>query len=96
MKKPKQNYSADLKAQVVLEALEGNKAPIQIGIERGIHVTSVNNWVREAKSKLSAIFKGEIQQPETAAQKEIEQLHQKIGQLTVENDFLKKASGRWK
>lgn len=96
MKKSKPNYSADFKAQVVLEVLEGNKSPLQIATECGIHVTSVNSWVREARNKLSAIFKGEIQQPEVAAQKEIEQLHQKIGQLTVEVDFLKKVSGKWK
>jgi len=96
MKKSKPNYSAEFKAQVVFEVLEGDKSPLQIATERGIHVTSVNSWVREARNKLSAIFKGDIQQPEAAAQKEIEQLHQKIGQLTVEVDFLKKASGKWK
>jgi transposase len=65
-------------------------------VERDIHVTSINGWVRETRKQLSAIFKGEIQQPEQRQAQEIERLHQKIGQLTVEIDFLKKASGRWK
>lgn len=96
MKRNKPNYSPELKAEVVLEVLSGLKSPAQIAIERSIHATTINGWVREARKQLSAIFKGEIQQPEQRLEEEIERLHQKIGQLTVENDFLKKASGRWK
>lgn len=96
MKKNKPHYSPELKAEVVLEVLSGQKSPAQVAIERDIHVTSINGWVRETRKQLSAIFKGEIQQPEQRQAQEIERLHQKIGQLTVEIDFLKKASGRWK
>jgi transposase len=95
MKRQRQEYSPVLKAEIVLEVLAGEKTPLQIATERGIHVKSVNAWVREVRGKMAAIFKGEIQEPEAAAQKEIEHLHRKIGQLTVEIDFLKKASGRW-
>lgn len=96
MKKRKPSYSAELKSEVVLEVFSGEKTIVQIGIERGIHQTSINGWVREARAKLPAIFKGEIQEPEVALQKEIERLHQKIGQQAVEVDFLKKAYGKWK
>lgn len=87
MKKNKSHYSPELKAEIVLEVLSGQKSPAQIAIERDIHVTSINGWVRETRKQLSAIFKGEIQQPEQRQQEEIERLHQKIGQLTVELDF---------
>lgn len=95
MKKPKQNYSPEFKSKLVLEALTEEKTPLQIAVENGVHVKSLNKWVADAKQKLPAIFKGEVQEPEVALQKEIDVLHKKIGQLTVENDFLKKASGRW-
>jgi transposase len=75
--------------------LSEQKTPLQIASEHGLHVKTLNGWVHEAREKMSGIFKGEIQQPEVAAQKEIERLHQKIGQLTVEIDFLKKVSGKW-
>jgi transposase-like protein len=78
MKKNKPNYSPELKAEIVLEVLSGQKSPAQIAIERDIHVTSINGWVRETRKQLSAIFKGEIQQPEQLLQKEIERLHQKM------------------
>jgi transposase len=90
------SYSAELKAEVVLEALAGLKTIQQIGQERGIHPVSIASWVKEARAKLVAIFKGEIQDPEVAMQKEIDTLHKKIGQITVENDYLKKVSGKWK
>ena len=95
MKKPKQNYSPEFKSKLVLEALAEEKTPLQIAVENGVHVKSLNKWLGDAKQKLPAIFKGEVQEPEVALQKEIDVLHKKIGQLTVENDFLKKASGRW-
>lgn len=90
------SYSPELKAEVVLEVLSGLKTIHQIGQERGIHPVSITSWVKEARSKMVAIFKGEIQDPEVALQKEIDTLHKKIGQITVENDFLKKVSGKWK
>ncbi len=90
------SYSPELKAEVVLEVLSGLKTIPQIGQERGIHPVSIASWVKEARSKMVAIFKGEIQDPEVALQKEIDTLHKKIGQITVENDFLKKVSGKWK
>lgn len=90
------SYSPELKAEVVLEVLSGLKTIQQIGQERGIHPVSITGWVKEARGKMVAIFKGEIQDPEVALQKEIDTLHKKIGQMTVENDFLKKVSGKWK
>ena len=90
------SYSPELKAEVVLEVLSGLKTIQQIGQERGIHPVSITSWVKEARAKLVAIFKGEIQDPEVALQKEVDTLHKKIGQLAVENDFLKKVSGKWK
>lgn len=91
MSKRRPSYSAQLKAEIVLEVLSGHKTPNQISQERGIHVTSITNWVREAREKLPAIFKGQINDPDKALQAEIDRLHQKIGQQAVENDFLKKA-----
>lgn len=94
MKKNRYSYSPEFKARLVLEVLSEQKTPLQIAIENDLHVKTLNSWVREARKKLSAIFTGEIQQPEAATQKEIDGLHKKIGQLTVENDFLKKVSGK--
>ncbi len=94
MSKKKASYTPDFKAKLVLEVLAGEKTPLQIASENGVHVKSLNSWVREAQSQLPAIFRGEVQQAEVALQKEIDLLHKKIGQLAVENDFLKKLSGR--
>lgn len=96
MPRKKNNYSAELKTEVVLEALEGEKTYQQIGLERGLDPQLIGNWVKQARHDMVGIFKRTIQNPETAYQKEINQLHQKIGQLTIENDFLKKASGKCK
>ena len=94
MSKKKPGYTPDFKAKVFREILAGEKTPLQISVEYGVHVKTVNAWAREGQAKLPALFKGEVQEAEVALQKEIDQLHKKIGQLAVENDFLKKVSGR--
>ena len=53
MKRQRQEYSPALKAEIVLEVLAGEKTPLQIATERGIHVKSVNAWVREARGKIA-------------------------------------------
>jgi transposase len=92
--KKKTSYTPEFKAKVFREILTGEKTPLQISVEYGIHVKTVNAWAREGQEKLPGIFRGEVQEAEVALQKEIDLLHKKIGQLAVENDFLKKASGR--
>jgi len=96
MNKNRYTYSVETKAAAVLEVLAGDKTPQQIGIERGINPKTINGWVQDARQNMGAVFQQEKLQTQQVLQKEIDQLHQKIGQLTVENDFLKKASGKWK
>jgi transposase len=50
--------------------------------------------VRQLKQSATGIFSGEIKTEEARKEKELHELHAKIGQLTVERDFLSKAWGR--
>jgi transposase len=43
---------------------------------------------------MAAVFSGNAEAAETARGAEVEKLHAKIGELVVERDFLRKASGR--
>ena len=91
----KKRYSASFKAQVALEAIQGELTAAQLAAKHGIHVTMVGEWKRQAVSGLAGIFSGpsssDTQQQDAAI---LEKLHAKIGQLVVERDFLAKASGR--
>lgn len=90
----RKRYSAEFKAKVALEALRGEQTIAQLATKHGIHQTMINTWKKQAIEGLSGLFSGKAEAAETAREGEIDQLHAKIGQLVVERDFLRRASGR--
>ncbi len=50
------NYSAELKAEVVLEVLAGLKTVQQIEQERGMHPVTITSWVKEARRQDGCYF----------------------------------------
>ena len=94
MSKIRKHHSAEFKAQVALAAIREDATIAELSCRYGVHATVIHRWKKEAIACLSAGFSGkqERQQNEHAA--EIRELHAKIGQLTVEKDFLVDASRR--
>jgi len=89
MKQKRRRYSGALKAKVGLEALMGVKTTSQIAREHQVHPLLVTQWKKIVQERLPEIFE-RGQQPPDESEKTIAQLHQKIGQLTVDLDWLKK------
>ena len=89
-------YSSDFKLKVVLKYLSNNFTIAQICSEFNISKATLSNWVKQFKSNSSYVFSDNLitnkatKIKEKQAEKEIENLYKKIGQLTVERDFLKK------
>lgn len=90
----RKRYSADFKAKVALEAIRGEMTVAQLAAKHGVHQTMINGWKRQAVEGMAGVFSGKVEAAETARGDEIDQLHAKIGQLVVERDFLRRASGR--
>jgi transposase-like protein len=91
MKKRRKQYSAEFKSRVGLEALLGLRPISDISREYEVHPTQVNKRKREIRERLPEVFEhGDRRCGEKADEKHIEQLHAKIGQLSVEVDWLKK------
>ena len=88
----KSNYTAQFKAQVVLEALKGQKGTAELCSEYQIPPTNLHDWKEKAISTLSEVFVPEQERlkKQKALEQEIEQLHKLIGELTIENNFFKK------
>ena len=93
MAKRKQ-HSAEFKARVALDALRGELTLAQLATKHGVHPTQVTKWKKAAVEGMSGIFSGSAVAPNKERHEEVRDLHAKIGQLAVENDFLRKASGR--
>ncbi|GAC1662267.1 MAG: transposase [Flavisolibacter sp.] len=88
-KQTRRKFSADFKAKVVIESLKDRSTIEQLARKYELHPTQINNWKKEFLSKASAVFAGgELDREQKEA--DTEKLYAQIGQLKVENDFLKK------
>ena len=53
-----------------------------------VHVNQVSHWKRQAMDGLGALFSNGVDKAVSDHEAEVHDLHAKIGQLTVERDFL--------
>ena len=90
----RRKFSAEFKARVALEALVGDKTLAELAAKHDVHPNMIAQWKRQAKESLPDLFSKKAKRSDAAREAEIKELHAKIGQLTVERDFLEKAFGR--
>lgn len=89
-KKSRRKFGADFKAKVVLEALRERSTIEELSRKYELHPTQINTWKREAVSNMASVFNGEKSDVVGDIEQQTEKLYAQIGQLKVENDFLKK------
>jgi transposase len=90
----RKNHAPAFKAKVALAALSGEKTIAELSSEYHVHQTQIHRWIKQLKDSAAGIFAGEIKAEEAKRAKELTTLHAKIGQLTVERDFLAEAWGK--
>lgn len=90
-RRPRRNHGPAFKAKVALEAIKGEKTLAELAQQFEIHANQIVQWKKELLERADELF-------ESAKRKEsgpdIVELHAKIGELTMENDFLAGALGR--
>ncbi len=84
----RRRFSSDFKAKIALEALRGDRTIQEIASRHKVHPNQVSTWKRQAMDGLGAIFSNGADKARVDHESEIHGLHAKIGQLTVERDFL--------
>ena len=90
----RRRFSGELKAKIALEALRGDRTLQEIASKHQVHPTQVSAWKRQAVDGLGDVFSNGIERRRQDHEGEIRDLHAKIGELTVERDFLSRGSGR--
>ena len=87
----RRNHSAAFKAKVALEAIACEKTLGELAQHCEVHPTRITTWKRQRTESAAGVF-GKSSSRDQGA--DVEALHAKIGQLTLENDFLESALTR--
>jgi transposase len=90
----RRKFAPEFKAKVALEALAGELSLSEIAAKHDVHPNVVQQWRRQAKASMAELFSGKTAAHQNSREAEIKELHAKIGELTIEKDFLAKAFGR--
>jgi len=85
----RRNFSDKFKAAVALEALRGDKTVQKIAALAKMYPKQVSTWKRQAIEGMAGVFSDKVKKAEIK-DSEIKELHAKIAQLAVQNDFCHK------
>ena len=93
MGKQRRAHSANFKARVALEAIQGLKTVNELASQYGVHPTQISKWRKQVLEALPEVFSNGHKRAEKADGELKARLYQQIGQLQVELDWLKKKVG---
>jgi transposase len=94
MKGVRRKHTADFKAKVALAALKGDQTVADLAARFGVHPNQIHKWRKQLMDAASAMFASAAGDRDKGQDAVISELYEKIGQLTVERDFLSGRSGR--
>ena len=86
----RKKYSKELKAQIALDAIKGQKTIAELASEYGVHANQISIWKKQLLDAAPDTITSEKDKGAEKKEIECERLYQKVGQLQIEVDWLKK------
>ena len=93
MRRKRRNHAPGFKAKVALAALSGEGTLAELAERFDVHPNQVKQWKQQLWEQAAEVF-GAGEDTRKLNESDTQKLHAKIGQLTLENDFLARALGR--
>ena len=93
-RRPRRNHTPAFKAKVALAAIKGEKTLAELAQQFDVHANQITQWKAQLLEGAAGVFGSERRTAASAATVDLKSLHAKIGELTLENDFLAGALGK--
>ena len=88
MKRTRRKFTGAFKAKVAIEVLKEPESLAELSKHYEVHPNIISKWKKEFLENSAHVF--DLQSKEEEKEIDIDKLYAKIGQLEIENDFLKK------
>ncbi len=89
-KRPRRNHTPAFKAKVAFAAVKGEKTLAELAQQFDVHPNQITQWKAQLLEGAAGVF-GKDKSEAAASSVDLKRLHAKIGELTLENDFLESA-----
>jgi transposase-like protein len=93
MKRKRRNHSPGFKAKVALAAMRGDRTLADLAEQFDVHPNQIQDWKKRLLSNAEQLFENGNRAGKDL-ESEIKELHAKIGELTMDRDFLSEKLGR--
>ena len=92
-RRSRRNHSPGFKAKVALAAVKGEKTLAELAQLHDVHTTQIAAWKAQLLEGAASVFNAGSPARSSDRGTDLKTLHAKIGELTLENDFLSAALG---
>jgi len=89
----KKHHTKEFKAKVAIAALREDRTLSELSSTYGVHPIQIGKWKKKAVEGLPRVFDGKGTPEERERKALIERLYGKIGEIEMENDWIKKKLG---